>query len=37
MAGRDRRLEEARTRLVDAARELAQLVVVKLMGREVRG
>jgi hypothetical protein len=27
---------QARNRLVDAARELARLVVVKLMGREVR-
>ena len=31
-----RETQEARSRLVDAARELARLVVVKLMGREVR-
>jgi len=31
-----RETQEARTRLVEAARELARLVVVKLMGREVR-
>ena len=31
-----RETQEARNRLVDAARELARLVVVKLMGREVR-
>ena len=31
-----RETQEARTRLVDAARELARLVVGKLMGREVR-
>jgi len=31
-----RETQEARTRLVDTARELARLVVVKLMGREVR-
>ena len=31
-----RETQEARTRLVDVARELARLVVVKLMGREVR-
>jgi F-type H+-transporting ATPase subunit b len=30
-----REVQEARTRLVDTARELARLVVVKLMGREV--
>jgi F-type H+-transporting ATPase subunit b len=30
-----RETQEARSRLVDAARELARLVVVKLMGREV--
>jgi F-type H+-transporting ATPase subunit b len=29
-------VQEARTQLVDTARELARLVVVKLMGREVR-
>jgi F-type H+-transporting ATPase subunit b len=31
-----RETQEVRTRLVDAARELARLVVAKLMGREVR-
>ena len=31
-----RETQEARSRLVDAVRELARLVVVKLMGREVR-
>jgi F-type H+-transporting ATPase subunit b len=31
-----RETQEARSRLVDAARDLARLVVVKLMGREVR-
>jgi F-type H+-transporting ATPase subunit b len=31
-----RETHEARSRLADTARELAQLVVVKLMGREVR-
>jgi F-type H+-transporting ATPase subunit b len=31
-----RETQGARTRLVDAARELARLVVVKLMGREAR-
>ena len=31
-----RETQEARSRLTDTARELAQLVVVKLMGREVR-
>jgi F-type H+-transporting ATPase subunit b len=31
-----RETQEARGRLADTARELAQLVVVKLMGREVR-
>lgn len=30
-----REVQEARSRLVDTARELARLVVVKLMGREV--
>ena len=31
-----RETQEARNRLVDEARELARLVVVKLIGREVR-